>query len=98
MLKKIWRVICGMFGVKRKTPSKKDESPDDTSPLGVSYVRIDESRILKIRVPLKIPEKVVSKPVEELPEVEDMPPMPPLPGGLPPMPPPPGMPPQPPPE
>jgi len=80
------------------TVIEEDESPDDTSPLGVSYVRIDESRILKIRVPLKIPEKVVSKPVEELPEVEDMPPMPPLPGGLPPMPPPPGMPPQPPPE
>ena len=80
------------------TVIEEDESPDDTSPLGVSYVRIDESRILKIRVPLKIPEKAVSKPVEELPEVKDMPPMPPPPGGLPPMPPPPGMPPQPPPE
>lgn len=80
------------------TVIEEDESPDDTSPLGVSYVRIDESRILKIRVPLKIPEKAVSKPVEELPEVEDMPPMPPPPSGLPPMPPPPGMPPQPPPE
>ena len=79
------------------TVIEEDESPDDTSPLGVSYVRIDDSRILKIRVPLKIPEKAVSKPVEELLEVEDMPPMPP-PGGLPPMPPPPGMPPQPPPE
>ena len=77
---------------------EEDESPDDSSPLGVSYVRIDESRILKIRVPLKIPEKAVSKPVEELLEVEDIPPMPPPPGGLPPMPPPPGMPPQPPPE
>lgn len=77
---------------------EEDESPDDSSPLGVSYVRIDESRILKIRVPLKILGKAVSKPVEELPMVEDMPPMPPPPSGLPPMPPPPGMPPPPPPE
>ena len=77
---------------------EEDESPDDSSPLGVSYVRIDESRILKIRVPLKIPEKAVSRPAEELPMVEDMPPMPPPPSGLPPMPPPPGMPPPPPPE
>ena len=77
------------------TVIEEDESPDDSSPLGVSYVRIDESRILKIRVPLKIPEKTVSKPVEELPKVEDMPPPP---TGLPPMPPPPGMPPPSPPE
>ena len=62
----------------------EDESPDDSSPLGVSYVRIDESRILKIRVPLKIPEKAVSKPAEELPKHDDMPPPP---TGLPPMPP-----------
>lgn len=73
----------------------EDESPDDSSPLGVSYVRIDESRILKIRVPLKIPEKAVSKPAEELPKLDDMPPPP---TGLPPMPPPPGMPPPSPPE
>ena len=77
---------------------EEDESPDDSSPLGVSYVRIDESRILKIRVPLKIPRKAVSKPVEEFSMVEDMPPMPPPPSGLPPMPPPSGMPPPPPPE
>jgi hypothetical protein len=80
------------------TVIEEDESPDDTSPLGVSYVRIDESRILKIRIPLKIPEKAVSKPAEALPEVEDMPSMPPPPSGLPPMPPPPGMPPPAPPE
>ena len=73
----------------------EDESPDDSSPLGVSYVRIDESRILKIRVPLKIPEKAVSKPAEELPKLDDMPPPP---TGLPPMPPPTGMPPPSPPE
>ena len=73
----------------------EEESPDDSSPLGVSYVRIDESRILKIRVPLKIPEKAVSKPAEELPKLDDMPPPP---TGLPPMPPPPGMPPPSPPE
>ena len=77
------------------TVIEEDESPDDSSPLGVSYVRIDKSRILKIRVPLKIPEKTVSKPVEELPKVEDMPPPP---TGLPPMPPPHGMPPPSPPE
>ena len=73
----------------------EEESPDDSSPLGVSYVRIDESRILKIRVPLKIPEKAVSKPAEELPKLDDMPHPP---TGLPPMPPPPGMPPPSPPE
>ena len=77
------------------TVIEEDESPDDSSPLGVSYVRIDESRILKIRVPLKIPEKAVSKPAEELPKLDDMPPPP---TGLPPMPPPPGMPPPSPPE
>ena len=78
---------------------EEDENPDDSSPLGVSYVRIYKSRILKIRVPLKIPEKAESKPIEdELPDIQDMPPMPPPPGDLPPMPPPPGMPPPPPPE
>ncbi len=79
------------------TVIEEDESPDDTSPLGVSYVRIDESRILKIRIPLKIPEKALGNPVEESPNVENMPSVLP-PGGLPPMPPPPGMPPPPPPE
>ena len=80
------------------TVIEEDQSPDDSAPLGVSYVRIDESRILKIRVPLKIPEKAESNSVEELTGVENMSSFPPPPGDLPPMPPPPGMPPPSPPE
>ncbi|DAC35750.1 MAG TPA: hypothetical protein D7H79_02035, partial [Candidatus Poseidoniales archaeon] len=64
------------------------EKPDDSVPLGVSYVRIDGNRILKIRMPLNVPEKGVE---EVAPELPDLPPP-----GLPSMPPPsgpPGMPP-----
>jgi hypothetical protein len=76
------------------------EDPDDSAPLGVSYVRIDESRILKLRIPLSVPEKqdeTPTPPVPQMPEVGEMPPMPPPSGDLPPPPGMPGMPPPPPP-
>ena len=76
------------------------ESADSSKPQGVSYVRIDESRVLKIRVPLELPEKKQAAP--PVPEISETPPTPlpddmPPPPGMPPMPPPPGMPPMPPP-
>jgi len=67
------------------------ESADSSKPQGVSYVRIDESRVLKVRVPLELPEKKQAAP--PVPEISETPP-PPLPDD---MPPPPGMPPMPPP-
>ncbi len=75
------------------------ESADPSKPQGVSYVRIDENRVLKVRVPLELPEKKqAAPPAPEIPETpplsppDDMPPPP----GMPPMPPPPDMPPMPP--
>jgi len=76
------------------------ENPDDSAPLGVSYVRIDESRIIKLRIPLSVPEKqdeTPTNPLPQMPEVGEMPPMPPPSGDLPPPPGMPGMPPPPPP-
>jgi hypothetical protein len=76
------------------------QDPDDSAPLGVSYVRIDESRILKLRIPLSVPEKqdeTPTPPVPQMPEVGEMPPIPPPSGDLPPPPGMPGMPPPPPP-
>ena len=67
------------------------ESADPSKPQGVSYVRIDESRVLKVRVPLELPEKMQAAP--PAPEIPETPPPP----GMPPMPPPTGMPPMPPP-
>tara|TARA_B100000676_G_scaffold47995_1_gene46872 strand:+ start:2691 stop:3599 length:909 start_codon:yes stop_codon:yes gene_type:complete len=73
------------------------ESPDSTKPQGVSYVRIDEERILRLRIPLEVTPREINRSVKEEEIVtEEMPPMPPPPG-MPPMPPPPGMPPMPPP-
>ena len=78
------------------------ESPDPSRPQGVSYVRIDEERILRLRIPLEVTTRESSRSPKQQ-EVtapadapDDMPPMPPPPG-MPPMPPPPGMPPIPPP-
>ena len=53
------------------------ESPDSTKPQGVSYVRIDEKRILRIRIPLEVKprEDIRKKDQEEM--VDEMPPMPP---------------------
>ena len=74
------------------------ESPDSTKPQGVSYVRIDEERVLRLRIPLEVnPRQVTRSTTEEVVAMDDeVPPMPPPPG-MPPMPPPPGMPPMPPP-
>ncbi|MFL2493729.1 MAG: hypothetical protein ACJ0HH_03125 [Candidatus Thalassarchaeum sp.] len=69
------------------------ESPDPTRPQGVSYVRIDEERILRLRIPLEVTPRESSRSVkeEEVPAPIDVP------DGMPSMPPPPGMPPMPPP-
>ena len=67
------------------------ESPDKGTPLGISYVRIDDERILMVKSPLHIPER------EEATHDDDTETAPPL--GMPPLPPPgdmplpPGMPP-----
>ena len=74
------------------------ESPDSTKPQGVSYVRIDEERVIRLRIPLEVnPRQVTRSTTEEVVAMDDeLPPMPPPPG-MPPMPPPPGAPPMPPP-
>ena len=83
---------------------EESEEYDDTKPLGVSYVRIDNTRILKLTIPLVVESK--KKETEQM-ETDllvvdsdqfppELPPMPPPPS-LPPMPPPPGLPPMPPP-
>ena len=74
------------------------ESPDSTKPQGVSYVRIDEERVLRLRIPLEVnPRQVTRSTTEEVVAMDDeVTPMPPPPG-MPPVPPPPGMPPMPPP-
>ena len=85
---------------------EEPEIPDESKPLGVSYIRIDNTRILKLKIPLEVENKDKVKnnfgeisesapPPEGIP-APSLPPMPPLPG-LPPMPPPPGLPPMPPP-
>ena len=85
---------------------EESEEYDDTKPLGVSYVRIDNTRILKLTIPLvvesKNKEKVQSTTDALVVDIDNqpppgLPPMPPPPG-LPPMPPPPGLPPMPPPQ
>jgi len=81
------------------TVLEEPEEADSSKPQGVSYIRIDDGRILKIRMPLEMSAKETHpKASEEPPEVPMSPPdgMPPPPG-MPPMPPPPGMPPMPPP-
>jgi hypothetical protein len=81
------------------TVLEEPEEADPSKPQGVSYIRIDDERILKVRSPLEMPVKKTSiqapKEVSEmpLPPPDNMPPPP----GMPPMPPPPGMPPMPPP-
>ena len=84
---------------------EESEEYDDSKPLGVSYVRIDNNRILKLTIPLVVESKknetgqtktdtlVVDTDIQF---PQGLPPMPPPPG-LPPMPPPPGLPPMPPP-
>jgi len=81
------------------TVLEESEEADTSKPQGVSYVRIDDERILKVKLPLEILAK--KKSVQAPPEMSEMPfPSPesmPPPQGMPPMPPPPGMPPMPPP-
>ena len=67
---------------------EESEEYDDSRPLGVSYVRIDNTRILKLTVPLVVESKATvneDTKSESLLVDNDLP----LPPGLPPMPPPP---------
>ena len=79
------------------TVLEEPEEADTSKPQGVSYIRIDDERILKVRSPLEMPVKKIPK--QTSPEVSEMPLPPPEnmppPPGMPPMPPPPGMPPMP---
>ena len=82
----------------RMTVLDEPESPDSTKPQGVSYVRIDEERVLRLRIPLEVnPRQVTRSTTEEVVATDDEPSQMPPPPGMPPMPPPPGMPPMPPP-
>jgi len=75
----------------------ESEEVDSTIPHGISYVRIDQQRILKVRIPLQIPNKNIEMVTPQLPELPVPPPLselpvpPPLPElpGLPPLPTPP---------
>ena len=90
------------------TVLEEPEEADTSKPQGVSYIRIDDERILKVKLPLEIlakktpaqaPPEVAEMPLpspESMPPPPGMPPMPPH-LGMPPMPPPLGMPPMPPP-
>ena len=65
------------------------EEPDPSIPQGVSYVRIDDERVLKVRVSLDVPRSESSVPQEEMSESQDIDaPLPPPTPGMP-MPPPP---------
>ena len=78
------------------TVLEEPEEADTSKPQGVSYIRIDDERILKVKLPLEM--LVRKTPTQAPPEVSEMP-LPPLenipPPGMPPMPPPLGMPPMP---
>ena len=65
------------------------EEPDSSIPQGVSYVRIDDERVLKVRVSLDVPRSESNISQEEMSESQDIAPLPapPTPGM--PMPPPP---------
>ncbi|MFL2973552.1 MAG: hypothetical protein ACJZ4F_01095 [Candidatus Thalassarchaeaceae archaeon] len=74
----------------------ESEEVDSTIPHGISYVRIDQHRILKVRIPLNIPHnnQSIFPPLPDplgLPPLPDPPGLPPLPDlpGLPPLPDPP---------
>ena len=70
---------------------EEPENPDTGKPLGITYFRIDSDRVLMIRAPLEIPQKVIQPTVDDPPSDIQPPPPP----GMPPLPPP-GMPPLPP--
>ena len=75
----------------------ESEEVDSTIPHGISYVRIDQQRILKVRIPLQITNKNIEMVTPQLPELPVPPPLPELPvppplpelPGLPPLPTPP---------
>lgn len=71
------------------------EEPDPSIPQGISYVRIDANRVVKVRVSLDVPRRPAGMTEPELPE--PTPPMPPPDSPMPPSPPDSGMPPPPPP-
>ena len=66
---------------------EEPENPDTGKPLGITYFRIDSDRVLMIRAPLEIPQKVIQSTDNDT--LGDIPPLPPPPG-MPPLPPPPG--------
>jgi hypothetical protein len=76
------------------------EEPDPSIPQGISYVRIDANRVVKVRVSLDVPSRPGGTPEPELPEPalpmpplgSPMPPSPLAPDMPPPPPPPPGLP------
>ena len=70
----------------------ESDEVDITIPHGISYIRIDQQRILKVRIPLHIPNKNLEDGIPQLPELPGLPPLPELPG-LPPLPELPGLPP-----
>ena len=47
------------------------EEPDTSIPQGVSYVRIDDERVLKVRVSLDVPRLEYNNPHEEMSESQD---------------------------
>ena len=57
----------------------ESEEVDSTIPHGISYVRIDQQRILKVRIPLQIPNKNIEMVTPPLPELPVPPPLPELP-------------------
>ena len=63
----------------------ESDEVDSTIPHGISYIRIDQQRILKVRIPLHIPNKNLEDGIPPLPELPELPPLPELPG-LPPLP------------
>ncbi len=65
------------------------EGPDPSIPQGISYVRIDDERVLKVRVSLDVPRAMDSSLEEEVGDFLGVDSMPPLPDSEMPMPPPP---------
>tara|TARA_B100000674_G_scaffold59990_1_gene41627 strand:+ start:1342 stop:2208 length:867 start_codon:yes stop_codon:yes gene_type:complete len=76
---------------------EEPENPNTGKPLGITYFRVDENRILMMRTPLEVNSRITNRQKSEVTpdsEISNPPPLPPP--GLPPLPPP-GLPPLPPP-
>ena len=73
---------------------EEPENPDENKPLGVSYIRIDNTRIIKLKIPLTVVSKdktlSSSDKISESLSISEVNAS----SGLPPMPPPPGLPPE----